>query len=468
MIGEFKMDNYVYNKLKLTNLLVNTGNPRFESVGSQIEAIENMIRNQSTKLYNLAEDIINNGLNPSDLTIVIKSNYADKMFIVLEGNRRITALKLLHEPDLIPSEYLNLQKKFKELGKGNSLSQLEEINCVVFDNEEDARHWIEIKHTGELEGVGTVRWDTKQQERFKANLTNKSISLQAVEFIEQGDIFDKDIKKDVASIAITNLDRLLSDPDVRNFLGLATKNNILISNFSKKEVVKGLRKIVHDLATKKINVNNIYYKADRLKYLETFRDEEIPQKDIVEVPWVLMDQHELNNQGIEEKELEQREMKEPKSETKHCQVKSKPLSQNRKYLIPKECIIRINDPRINAIYREMKKLAVDDFPNLAATILRIFTELSIDYFINQKKITWVDVDKSLVKKIEAVIQYLQKNNVLNKHELKPARTVLSSNSFSSTETLNAYIHNRLLHPNPKELKITWDNIELFIKTILND
>lgn len=58
--------------------------------------------------------------------------------------------------------------------------------------------------------------------------------------------------------------------------------------------------------------------------------------------------------------------------------------------------------------------------------------------------------------------------VLNKHQLKPARTVLSSSSFSSTETLNAYVYNRLLHPNPKELKITWDNLELFVKTILKD
>ncbi|MFZ5644786.1 MAG: hypothetical protein ACOY46_14470 [Bacillota bacterium] len=49
--------------------------------------------------------------------------------------------------------------------------------------------------------------------------------------------------------------------------------------------------------------------------------------------------------------------------------------------------------------------------------------------------------------------------VLNKHQLKPARTVLSS---------NAYVYNRLLHPNPKELKITWDNLELFVKTILKD
>lgn len=52
--------------IKVTDLEVNPENYRFEEQGSQKEAIEMMIEDQDNDLYNLAKDIIENGLNPND------------------------------------------------------------------------------------------------------------------------------------------------------------------------------------------------------------------------------------------------------------------------------------------------------------------------------------------------------------------------------------------------------------------
>ena len=71
---------------------INTENPRFETVSSQREALTVMIENQRGKLVELANDIAINGLNPSDLCMVTPQENGGK-FKVLEGNRRITALK---------------------------------------------------------------------------------------------------------------------------------------------------------------------------------------------------------------------------------------------------------------------------------------------------------------------------------------------------------------------------------------
>jgi hypothetical protein len=52
--------------IKLIDLLVNTENYRFETISGQKEAIDKMIENQEDKLYNLADHIVKNGINPND------------------------------------------------------------------------------------------------------------------------------------------------------------------------------------------------------------------------------------------------------------------------------------------------------------------------------------------------------------------------------------------------------------------
>lgn len=460
------MEQYYYKKIKLTSLLVNPENPRFDKVDSQIEAIERMIEDQETtgennKLYNLIKDIVNFGLNPSDLVIVCPAPDEENMFTVLEGNRRIIALKLLFNPDLIPDKYNSLKKKFKELHERTDLSRFEEINCVVI-SEEDADHWIEVKHAGELKGVGTVRWDTKQQQRFRKK---GSPALQIIEFVQNSNEFDEITKQNTNEVPLTNLNRLLDDPDVREVLGLELKDGIITTQLPEKEVAKGLTKIINDLATK-INVKDIYYKEDRKKYLESFKQDELPNRDVIsETKWNIssVDSNNLTNQNNSDGFSGNNQ-----NRNINMRERSKPLSTERKYLIPKQCIIKIDNPRLNSIYHEMKNLVVEDFPNSAAVMLRVFLELSVDYFIDKNKGSFVvNENTRLVNRIDQVIKFLENNKILDKDQLKPIHIAVSSpHSIFSTNTLNAYIHNRHIQPNPKDLKQAWDNIELFVKTLL--
>ena len=104
----------VIRMIKLTSLFVNTENYRFEPLSSQKEAIDKMIEDQGDKLYSLVDDIVTNGLSPVDLIIVTPNEDSNK-YVVLEGNRRITSLKLLNNPTLIDDKYSPLRKKFQKL-----------------------------------------------------------------------------------------------------------------------------------------------------------------------------------------------------------------------------------------------------------------------------------------------------------------------------------------------------------------
>ena len=59
-----------------------------------------MVRRQGEKLLELAQDILDVGLSPGEPLWVAPDPRAQGKFVVLEGNRRITALKVMDNPAL--------------------------------------------------------------------------------------------------------------------------------------------------------------------------------------------------------------------------------------------------------------------------------------------------------------------------------------------------------------------------------
>jgi hypothetical protein len=204
-----------YKNIQLTLLNINVENPRFEIVGNQRSAISQMIDDQGTKLSKLAEDILDYGLNPSEWIIAVQDVKSEDHYNVLEGNRRITALKLLYNPDLIPEKHKSLLNSFRKLSKEFYKNPISEISCIVFQDEKDANRWIKLKHTGENEGVGVVSWDAQQKARFEEHMKGTtSLALQVIDFLKHQQI-DNALKNDLATLPSSSLHRLLSDPDFR-------------------------------------------------------------------------------------------------------------------------------------------------------------------------------------------------------------------------------------------------------------
>ena len=157
---------------------------------------------------------------------------------------------------------------------------MEEIECIWFEDETEAYKWIELRHTGENNGVGTVNWNAIRKERFKIKQGKSSVVIQAVDFVEKEGKISDELKKKIKTMPITNLGRLLDDPDVRNELGVDIKEGNLITKLPKEEVVKGLAKVVEDIATKKISAKDIYYKDNKMGYIENLGESNTPKKDI--------------------------------------------------------------------------------------------------------------------------------------------------------------------------------------------
>ena len=435
--------------IRLTDLHVNTENYRFEPVASQKEAIDRLIDDQADKLYALAAHIVENGLNPNDRVQVTTSNHDKTKFNVLEGNRRIVALKLLNNPDLIDGgKHSPLKKKFRKLHNKSKSQVITELECTLYDDPVEADKWIKLKHAGQSEGVGTVAWNAQQVQRFEEKVEGKSsIALQTITILHNSPDVPTDIKRNLADLKITNLDRLLSDPDVRDFLGIEINNGIIQSEVAEKEVIKGLSQVVKDLLNPNFKVKQIYTKEDRNDYIKHFSKPSKPD---------------TNNKALKPWQFNGT----PSAPTSKSKSKARPNPTGRSTLIPKTCVLKVKNPKVNAIYHELQKLKIENFTNAAAVSLRVFVELSLDCYIEENRLTTANIDSPLLKKVAEVANHLEANKLADRHICKGIRSSTNNeNDLLGIKTWHAYVHNPKFSPAAPNLVITWDNIQTFIERV---
>lgn len=167
--GEQEGISVDYKSLRPTQIVFDPDNPRLpDGTSSDKEAINRLLDDGSEQLLALARDLAERGeSNPSELPIVIKEG---AKYLVLEGNRRFAALKLLADPRLADKpEHRAALTKAKAKGTGPT-----RIYCVVASTRQQADHWIMLRHTGANQGIGIKRWSAQQtathRRRMKANI----------------------------------------------------------------------------------------------------------------------------------------------------------------------------------------------------------------------------------------------------------------------------------------------------------
>lgn len=463
------VQKYEYKQVNVTELLLNPENPRFDPVKHQTETISAMVKDQKEKLSTLAKHIINNGLNPTDIILV---RPYQNQWLVLEGNRRVTALKLVNEPDLVPSQYAKLKRDFQKLNAVLDKGLLEHILCVVIEDTALANKWIRLKHTGENDGAGTVRWDGQQTSRFSAqtsgNVDNRIVFLDELKTRSE---IPQAYKDAFSSIKKTNFDRLMGDPDVRALLGIDIENEkFILSN----GVNTYLLFVLYDLAIADLSVGEIYHKNDRKKYIEELQQKAEQQASTPagSVPAAGSDSKESPD-GSSSDDPGQRNsyrttststntvsQREPSART--GSAKSYPI--NRKPLIPAQHRLAIAHARIVKIFNELKQLDTDTYPNAVSVLFRVFIELSADCYIAKNSTTGVNTESRLGKKIEAVTADLENKQIMTANELRGARQMVSSpTQNNSIKTFHSYVHNRDITPSSTDLKSAWDDLWPFIE-----
>jgi len=444
-------------EVDIVNLILDQKNPRFEEQENQREALKTISMELGQKLVRIAEHIAQNGLNPSELPIVLKSK-GKNQYIVKEGNRRIAAIKLGIDPKLAESLGISpsLIKSFKRINKTYGSELPLSIRCAVAPTETAAKKWIDLKHTGENGGIGVIQWTGLATARSKG----ASPENQLLEMVYDSGFLDEDTIEKSKKISITNLERILKTTDARKALGIDLKKKKLIitDKNSANEIIGRLAILVSDITNKFIKVTQLDTKEQRIEYAKAVAKRETPGYGQVIKPTIIGNdnQQSHNNTGGKRKDTRQKK---------------------RNTLIPKSCKLNITQDRINGIYSELQRLKIEDFENSCAILLRVFLEMSLNEYGKINKLTFKKERKqkdgkiksqeySLKEKLFAVIEWMEKNYPDFKKELHSVRTTAGTeNTIFSIANWHQYVHNEYYNPVVGDLKKIWDNFQPFFKKL---
>lgn len=280
--------------IQISDLLLDAENPRYADVArNQQVAATALAEKHPTHILRLAADIVDKkGLDPTTLpAVVATADKRKKRYRMLEGNRRLLAIKALETPTLISGVLsANASKTLTELSKRYASAPISSMKCVLFASEEEAEPWVWLRHTGENEGVGLVSWGATEKERYKARRTGKlKPTGQVIEFVEKHGALSTEALSSKQKIN-TNVERMIETTYVKDKLGIDVVDGEVVSWYPADEVAKGLTRIVDDLLTKKKSVNDLYYAKQRKAYLDGFSRRYLPKKkSMLDEPVVLND-----------------------------------------------------------------------------------------------------------------------------------------------------------------------------------
>ncbi|MEW5869081.1 MAG: hypothetical protein AB1894_07395 [Chloroflexota bacterium] len=441
--------------IPVSQLLVDVENPRLDNPQpSQLESIRALVRGQKSKIINLARDILDNGLNPSDAMIVMPVNSDNQRYLVLEGNRRLCALKIMENPDMVLDLFSTATKKqTKEMSLAYQKSPVANITCAVVADRDEARHWIELRHGGEQEGAGIVRWGAAETARFRQRFGQKEIHLQILDFLEEKGAL---LPASRQSVPVTSMKRVVEDRHTRDQLGYDMENGQLVVSGDPQKMVDILTRVASDLSSGQVKTKDIYHKEDRVSYIDRILTEAELRKANTVTGASASSQPVVGTTTTDA------------SATTSKQKRQAPLEKNRPMLIPQKVKLVIHQPRINEIYAELKKLLIQEYPNSVAVLFRVFIELSVDDYIGRNPADFKkkpeDTSYKLSQKLIDVADHLKANHILSEHQSRAVRHAAQADNFmaASVNTLNQYVHNPYFKPALDDLRSAWDNLQPFI------
>lgn len=461
------------NTIELSKLKLDPQNPRHEEMASQQEIMEWMATgkgNIGAKVFELAKDICEYGVNDADRLIVVADTAEPGRYLTLEGNRRITALRFLHNPSSAPG---NWPAKYSNLARSAKQPIPDSVKCVIHTDRDLAYHFVELKHLGQSAGAGTVDWGPLEKTRHQIRRTGKARytrSLALLEHIKISSLYDDDVKEACDQIDVSTLDRIISDSEMRDFLGITDGEDGRLSYvIAPEESAKAISKMILEFGKKAKKVGDVINREKREEYRQGFSKKEKPDHSKrLKEPLDFGDESVIS----------------PEPKRKKPGKKTRRQYQNprdRKYLPFSGEVLAI-DPRRFAraryIFEELKSLQIDNAPgrsqstfeNAVSVLFRSFLEMSVTAYLERNKLTcknpqgWRDVN--LQEKIKTVSEELKKEGKLDKKQCGVINRQLGQmNGPAHPNQLNNWVHNYHEKVNVASLKDVWEVYSPFLHAV---
>jgi hypothetical protein len=444
--------------LKIGDLVLDHDNPRISHAAGQQEALQKIVNDQRTKLAKLAQSIADHGMNPMDRFLVLQLNQTPKRYIALEGNRRVAVFKMLTNPAVMSGLDMPppMRSIFDRLAKNFKKSLIEPLPCFELSSRDEARYWLNLRHNIGHDGAGIDNWKSFAKRRFDG----KPPSVQVLELVtEQAGLTPSERASITDKFPMSTLERLLENRAVRKELGIDVKDDKVVTKLPAAEITRPLKKIVTDLASKRVKVNTLMKTDDMLKYV---------REDLGKAHLPDLRKARTTERGLDEI---------PTSE--FAKIRSTPTRRrrpdpsDRRVVVPNTCRLNITDNRIAEIYKELRTIRLDDARNAIAVMLRVFLELSVDHFLENNGGTLRFTPsgaprerfKSLDKKLAEVVDMLVSMKVPREYFTSVLRDLSKDDSPMHLDLFHRYVHDRFATPSISDLTAAWDHAQPLFEKI---
>lgn len=425
-----------FQEIELQHLNVNRANDRHGELENETAAISELFRLREAHMKKLAADIVSERAI-YDPPLVTEENGS---YLVFDGNRRITCMKLIHAPERAPTQ--ELQTYFLGLRENWQGELPTTIQCQVENDRDVVDAILFRRHTGSQEGVGQSHWDDRAKRNF-VERTGRGGRVNVADEVEA--ILTAEERLPDHRIPRSTMNRLLSSEANRQRVGISVHQNQFRLTHQRATVVEALSRIANDLANGRVVLGDLWDNRGKLSYLNRLETKHVLPAE--------------NSRLAESEET-------PPRQTRRTQARGRTAAQQTAF-IPvdgPEIPWRADQARTRAIWEELQSLRIDHYPNAISAMVRILLELAVDDYAQNRELRQ---ENDLSRKVRIVADDLLAREIIDQQYHDELQRIRRHDELISIRSMQRYVHSPEFAPLPRELLTYWGRLGRFVSAALS-
>lgn len=462
----------------VAGLLLDKKNPR---LGREItataprEIIQYLFEHD--KAMEVAESIATRGFFPNEPLLAVREN---SKLIVVEGNRRLAALKVLREPGLLEG---SKQRQAERLSRRIAAQNIAKVPVTIAPNRRATDRLIAGRHIGSP----VLAWEAENRASFILEKLEEGYDNEELE--DELGFSVADIQKARQTRAIADMARSLElpveikakldNPRAKVFTTLARVFDSSVGRESlkvepntehglrgttdKKEFLKGFSKLVSDIALGKESSRTLNRNQDIKKYFDKLDKKFRPSKK----PGSFVPADIIKGRSVASA-----------AKASASSATAKKSKQTTKTVLPRDFRIRFGDDRLIDIRGELVRLKRDQFPNAGAMLLRAFFELAVIHYLERTGAMKPLIEKlggkgklpfgtpALKQMVPTIIQIAKRDlSAGEANKVEKAVRYDAAAPFTLSD-LHAFVHQSADLPGPRDVWQFWLRTEPLFRLML--
>ncbi len=425
-----------FQPVPLQQLTINRANDRHGELENETAAIAELFRLREAHMMRLAEDIVSEGAI-YDPPLVTPD---DGEFIVFDGNRRITCLKLIVSPERAPSQALQIF--FRGLQESWQGDIPEEVICQVEEDRDVIDAILFRRHTGSQGGVGQSDWDDRAKRNF-IERTGRNDRVNVADEIE-GLLIEEEMMPE-RPLPRSTLNRLLSSEPNRGRVGISVEGNRFRVTHDRTAVIRALARIADDLASRRVVLGDLWDNQQKLIYLNRLEAEGVLPAENLRLPG---------------------EGEVPPGRRGRGRRGRPPIRAAQSTFVPEDAPHipwRANQARLRAIWDELQTLRMDHYPNAVSAMMRILLELATEAYLNDRNLNAGNLSQG----VRTVAANLLARDIIDQAYHDELDRLGRHDELFSIRSIQRYVHSPNFAPMPRELIAYWTRLGSYLVAVLS-